>query len=175
VQWAWPEILSRRPHDSWWPADALLIASATAYLLALAEIHLRAARWRPNELVPRLWLLGRTFSANLPLAVYFGVIILRGPEDSLLRAGLWVIPPTMLIALSASVIVIGLAFRDGASRFGSDVPPADAPYGKVQRDVVHLTTAVVLLLLLIVIDGTEPDIKPWESPKPRPVVGVSCG
>ncbi len=168
VQLAWPEIWPRRPHDSWWPADALLIVAVTVYLLALAEIHVRSARWRPNELVPRIWLLGRTVAANVALAVYFTVVYVRGPQDSLMRAGLGVIPPTMLIVLAASAVVIGLAFRDGWRRFASDVPPAEAPYGKIRRDLLHMAAAVILWVLLLVMDGSEPDIKPWEHARPRP-------
>lgn len=163
VQWAWPVIVRRPSFDSWWPFDAALIVAATGYLLALAEVHVRTASWRPNELVPRLWLLGRVFAGNLVVAVYLLVIFVQGPQTSTLRAGLSILPPVLLAVCAASAAVTVLSLRDGWRRIGDDVPPPGAPHGAAKVEIVHSVFVIGLLLALVALESVEPQVKPWET------------
>jgi hypothetical protein len=168
VQWAWPAIVRRPSFDSWWPFDAALIVAATGYLLALAEVHVRAASWRPNELVPRLWLLGRVLVGNLVVAVYLLVIFLQGPQTSTLRAGLSILPPVLLAVCAASAAVMLLAMHDGRRRFQNDVPPPEAPHGAAKSEIVHDVFVIGLLLALVALESVEPQVKPWEMESHQP-------
>jgi hypothetical protein len=172
MQVAWLEIGGRLKIDSWWPLDAVLVAAATGYLLALAELHLRAATWRPNELVPRLWLLGRALGANLTIGVFVLIIAWRGSNSCTLRAGLWMVPAALLAAMIASPLTIGLAFRDGWSRLTTDVPPQDAPRGQPRSELVHGLLAVGLVLALYTIEQFEPKYAPPPA-IPRPAAATS--
>lgn len=172
MQVAWLEIGGRLEIDSWWPLDAMVLAAATGYLLALAELHLRAATWRPNELVPRLWMLGRTLGANLTIGVFVLIIVWRGSNSCTLRAGLWIVPATLLAAMIASALTIGLAVRDGWSRLTTDVPPPDAPRGQPLSELVHGLLAVGLVLALYAIEQFEPKYAPPQA-IPQPAAPTS--
>jgi hypothetical protein len=166
LQFVWPIIASRPPAHSWWPVDAFVVVSATAYLLSVAWMHVRAVCWRPNELVPRLWQLGHGALCDGLIATLAIVGVLRGPETGLLRSGLWLVAPVLLTASAVSLVVTALALRDGLQRFWTDVPPANAPYGKPRGIGIRSLGAAVLFFSLILLDSTEPQVKPWEQVNP---------
>jgi hypothetical protein len=164
LQSAWPVILSRKPIESWWPYDALVVLCATGYLLASAWIQSRSARWRTNELVPRLWQLGEGASVEVLVGLFAAMIQIAGPEMHILRAGLWIVPPVLIAFSASSVIVTAWALVDGMRRFTTDAPPEEAPYGKPRHDVVRAILGILLLVSLVAIENIEPQARPWESP-----------
>jgi hypothetical protein len=145
----------------------VLLVTATGYLLALAELHIRTATWRPNELVPRLWLLGRALAWNLIVAIIIGTVIFRGSSASVARAGLWIVPPAILAAAVASVLTLAFALSDGwLNRFVSDIPPEAAPRGKPRSGLVHGILAVLLILAISLLEKIEPRYAPHPSAIP---------
>lgn len=164
MQFAWPIILSREAVVSWWPYDALVVTFATGFLLASAWMHKEAARWRPNELVPRMWQLGQAVWCDLLIGCLAALNYLGGPETNMLRAGLWIVTPVLLVFGAASVLATSWALVDGVRRFTTDVPPAESPYGKPRGDIVRSIFAILLLVLLVAIELAEPHVKPWEVP-----------
>ena len=165
LQSAWPIVLKRPLAHSWWPVDAILLANASLYLLSVAWMHIRAARWRPNELVVRLWQLGHGAACDILIGLFAALLgLLSGPESSLLRSGLWIVAPVLLSVCVVSALVTGLALRDGALRFWSDVPPANAPYGRARQIGIRSLLAAALFFSFIVLDSVEPTVKPWELP-----------
>lgn len=162
LQFAWPTVFSRQPAESWWPYDACVLATATGFLLASAWLHAGAARWRTNELVPRMWQLGEALQSDLVVGLFAFLSFLAGPEAHLLRAGLWIVSPVLLASSAASAIVIGLALHDSVRRFTTDVPPPDAPYGRPRHGNVRLVCAAALVVSLIATGAVEPQVKPWE-------------
>lgn len=167
VQLGWLEIWNRPAVDSWWPLDLALLLAATMYLLALAQLHFRSSTWRPNELVPRLWLLGQALGWNLIIAVHIGFVLAHGSAANVARAGLWIVPPAMLAAVVASALALGLALRDGwLNRFFSDIPPEAAPHGKPRSGLAHGILAVLLLLAIYLIEEVEPKYVPPQAIQP---------
>jgi hypothetical protein len=156
LQVGWLEVYDRPEFDSWWPLDAVLLVVATGYLLALAELHWRAAAWRPSGLVPRLWLLGRALGANLVIGTFVLLILWRAADSATMAAGLWIVPAALLGALAASVIAIAWALGDGWQRYRTDIPPNDVPRGKPRSELVHGLLAVGLILTLYAIERIEP-------------------
>jgi hypothetical protein len=59
LQFAWPIIFSLKLTESWWPYDALVVIIAMGFLPWPRHGSTRAARWRSDELVPRMWQLGQ--------------------------------------------------------------------------------------------------------------------
>jgi hypothetical protein len=168
LQSAWPIVLTRPPAHSWWPVDALVVASASAFLLSSAWMHARAACWRPNELVPRLWQLGHGVLCDGLIGIVGLLGILGGPESSLMRSGLWIVAPVLLAACVVSVLVTALALRDGMRRFWSDAPPENAPYGKARQIGIRSCCAAALFFSFIALDSVEPTVKPWERTVEEP-------
>jgi hypothetical protein len=166
----WPAILAGDPFESWWPVDALLVVAASVYLLALAEIHIRCAHWRQNELVPRLWLLGQTLGTNGLFVLLFGIAFMRGPQSYVLRAGLWTISPGVMVAAGVSAAVIVWALVDGWRRFFQDIPSPDAPDGKPQRARVYNIAAAALFFALVAVGYVEPDLERESPPRAHEAV-----
>jgi hypothetical protein len=156
VQLGWPEIVGRPQFDSWWPLDVVLVLVTTGYLLALAESQLRAATWRPNKLVPRLWHMGQALGANLIIAAAMVFILWDTPRSSVMRAGLWMLPAALLAAVVASGLTIIFALLDGWQRFSTDIPPASAPSGKPRSELVLGILAVGLVLAIYIFEQVEP-------------------
>jgi hypothetical protein len=167
MQFAWPIILSRKPAESWWPYDALVVLCATGFLAASAWMHTRAARWRPNELVPRMWHLGERAWIEVFVGLWAGLIQIGGPDTNMLRAGLWLVAPVLLAYCAASLVVTSWALVDGMRRFTTDVPPPEAPYGKPRHAILQTILGILLLVSLVSIENVEPEAKPWEAPADR--------
>lgn len=145
IQVLWPAAIRPEAGQRWW----ILLIAATAYLLATARFHFRKAQWRPNELVPRLWSLGRWLGCDLLICLLAGMLIWEGHQTSVFQAGLWLIPP-ILLAVSAASALAGLtALHDGSKRFRKDIPPADAPRTGYRRDILRFVSFAVLTLLLL--------------------------
>ena len=150
LQAGWLEIANRSEQESYWPLDAWLLVVATGYLLATAWLHARTWRWRPNELVSRLWQLGSALAMDAMLCLMAIWILVKGSAATTLRAGLWIAPPVVIAVGVASILITLLALRDGWKRL-SDVPPADAPLVSKRRDLPHtvMGTAVFVTLVLL--------------------------
>ena len=147
MQWMWPAAVYREDGQRWW----VVLLSATAYLVATARFHYRKARWRPNELVPRLWSLGRWLVCDVMIGLLAGIAIAKGHDAHVIKAGLWLLPPTLLAVSAASALAALIALRDGAGRFFRDIPPANAPITNYRRDVLRFVCFVWLTLLLLAI------------------------
>jgi hypothetical protein len=147
IQWMWPAAIFRDDGKRWWP----LTLAVTAYLLATARFHLSMARWRPNELVPRLWSLGRWLVCDFVIGILAGILVVEGHHTPIFQAGLWLIPPVLVAVSAASALTAVLALRDGLNRFYADVPPADAPIAGYRRDVPRMVCFTLLAILLLAI------------------------
>jgi hypothetical protein len=164
VQSAWPTIAGRGPAESWWPCDAYVLVAATAFLLATAWLHLGAARWQPEETLPRLWRLGRGLVADLAVCVFAVMLFVRGPESGTFRAGLWLLPSILLTVAAASGAVGALALRSGLRHLPAEGSPASAPSGQRRTDLIRALMTIALLATIVALERYEPDVKPWEVP-----------
>jgi hypothetical protein len=162
AQSAWLVIARRGAAESWWPCDTFVLAAATAFLLATAWLHLGAARWTPEELLPRLWRLGRAMVADIAICVFAVMLFIRGPESGAFRAGLWLLPPVLLTVAAASAAVGALALRAGLRQ----VPAAgsSAAPGQRRADLIRALVTIALLAAIVALERYEPSTKPWEVP-----------
>ncbi len=169
VQLGWLEIWNRPEVDRWWPLDVALLLAATVYLLALAELHIRAATWRSTDLISRLWLLGRVLAANLIIAIFLGIILYRGAAAHVALAGLWVVPPALLATVTASALTIVLAVGKGWRSYFTDPVPSQSPH-KLRSGLFHGISAVCLVLAIYAIERVAPR---YSSPKADPPAATS--
>ena len=166
LQSAWPVLFTRKPVESWWPYDACVLTAATAYLLATAWMHTGGTFWLPSELRGRLRELGRGLVSDLVVVAFAVLLYIRAPETSVLRAGMWIVPPVLLAASAASVLVGCLAFWNGVRRNLPSTPPAAATHGKPLRGLLHSVVTLLLLVALIALERFEPGVKPWDVSAP---------
>ncbi|MCU0880273.1 MAG: hypothetical protein MUF06_21075 [Pirellulaceae bacterium] len=168
LQLHWPEIRSRSAMDSWWPADAAVVIAATAYLLSVAAVHIWAALWPVKHPLRERLLLGRELISSLIVSVYFAIVIAQGPTSTLLRAGLWRVPPLLLLAATVSLLV--LAFTLWTARriplrpdSGSSDPGSRTPsrWGMVPTILV-----VGLLLALAALGRHQPNPRAGSATAP---------
>ena len=141
--------------------------AATAFLLATAWLHLGAARWQPEELLPRLWRLGRGLVADIAVCVFAVMLLVRGPESGTFRAGLWLLPPVLLTVAAASAVVGALALRAGLPRIPSDASPAGRPAQR-RTDLIRALVTIALLAAIVALERYEPSTRPWEVPASQP-------
>ena len=127
LQFAWPKILGRPLHASWWPLDAILVVAATSYMLATAWAHFKAAAWRPDQAVPRIWRLATGLPGELLLMALTIVLFVRGPETSVLRSGLALLLPVLLAVLAASVTVAVISLQGTFRRCARTLSPRTLP------------------------------------------------
>jgi len=168
AQSAWRTIAGRGAAESWWPCDAYALAAATAFLLATAWLHLGAARWQPEELLPRLWRLGRGLVADIAVCVFAIMLFARGPESGTFRAGLWLLPPVLLTVAAASAAVCALALRSGLRRLPAQVSSAAAGAGQRRTDLIRALVTIALLAAIVALERYEPSTRPWEVPATQP-------
>jgi len=143
----WPATIYRDDGERWW----IFLVASTAYLLATARFHFKKAQWRPNDLVPRLWSLGRWLVCDALIGLFAGILILEGHDTLVFQAGMWLIPPVLIAVSAASVLTSFLALRDGMDRFWQDIPPADAPSTQYRRDYLRFVCFVLLAALLFAV------------------------
>jgi hypothetical protein len=156
VQLGWLEIWNRPAVDRWWPLDLALLLAATVYLLALAELHLRVAAWHPTEIISRLWLLGRVLAANLMIAIFVGIVLYRGAAAHVALAGLWIVPPTVLAAVTVSALTSAFAVGNGWRSCFTDTAPSPSPAHTPRSGLFHGISAVGLVLAIYAIERVEP-------------------
>jgi hypothetical protein len=168
LQLHWPEIRSRSAIDSWWPADAAVLVAATAYLLSVAAVHVWAALWPVTHPLRERLLLGRELISSLIVAVYFGIVITQGPTSTLLRAGLWRMPPLLLLAATASLLVLGFTLWTARRMpMRPDTGSRDAEAHNPSRwSVVPTILVVGLLLALAVLSRHQPNPRRSAAPGP---------
>jgi hypothetical protein len=164
IQLHWPELHSRIPQDSWWPADAGVLVAATAYLLAIAAVHVYAALWPAEDPPQRRLLLGREMISALIVGLYFAIILAQGPTSTLMRAGLWRVPPLLLLAATVSLLVLAAAL------WSTHQTPrqTSAPTGSTgsRLSVVPTILVVGLLLALAVLNRHQPESRPSAPARP---------
>jgi len=151
LQVAWPAVFSGDKQKSPWLLAAMLNA-ATGYLLATAWFHATTAHGRPNDLGPRLGRLGRGLACDLILGCASGAALASGHTATLFRAGLWIVPPTLLAVCAASALVEVLALRDQRSPLASSRPPASARLPLDRSELLRLIFAVLLAVLLFALN-----------------------
>jgi hypothetical protein len=152
LQMAWPEIVGRSPQTSWWPRDALVLAAATAYLLATAWLHVRA--------LPGEWT--RAIFADLAVGVCAAAMFYVGPESRTIQAGLWLLPSVLLTSGVASAAVAGFAIWDGRGRLAN---------GSAVNRIgwIHALLAIALIIAVVWLERHEPTARPWEPSNPSAV------
>jgi hypothetical protein len=147
IQWMWPAAVHRDDDQHWW----VLLLSATAYLLATFRFHYHKTQWRPHELVPRMWSLGRWLLCDLIIGLLAGIALAKGHDALVIRAGLWLLPPTLLAVSGASALAAVVALREGMNWLRTDILPAEAPITNYRRDVLRFVCFVWLAVLLLVV------------------------
>lgn len=180
LQLHWPELRALIPQDRWWPADAGVLVAATAYLLSVAAVHLYAAWWPVEEPLQRRLLLGRELISALVVAVYFAIIIAQGPASTLLRAGLWRVPPLLLLSAAVSLLVLAAALwsirearrRPSSNRLEATTPKdsdfrgstGSRPGAGSRLSAVPTILVIGLLLALAALHRHQPDSRPSAAP-----------
>jgi hypothetical protein len=160
LQLAWLEIHAREPSASWWPIDAGAILVATGYLIATAYLHgwLASAGRRGHAQPPvetgrpNLW---QALMADAMVTAYMILVLIRGPQAELYRAGLWILLPTLLTLASASSVAALLSIRRAPE---GDAGPAGQPAGAF-ASAAHTALAVLLLLMFFGVEYIEPSTR----------------
>jgi hypothetical protein len=168
LQIQWPDILARLSQVSWWPADAGVLVAATAYLLSVAAVHARSAYWPADKSIQQRLLLGRELISSLIVALYFAIVFWQGPSSALLRAGLWRVPPLLLLVAVVSLLVLGVALWNARSLSRSPAEgksdAADAGAAPSRWNVLPTILLVGLFMSLVALNRHQPSVRPRAAP-----------
>jgi hypothetical protein len=150
LQSAWPVVYSGDQQKSAWLLAPCVIA-ATGYLLATAWFHATATRRDRNNPGLPLGRLSRGLACDLILGCASGAALASGHTAALFRAGLWIVPPTLLAVCAASALAEVLALRDRRSQLASHQPLATSQLLRNRNELLRLSLAMTLTLFLLAL------------------------
>lgn len=144
-----------------WLAVVALAAAATAFLsldttaVLLTPVVIAIARARRIDPLPfaftTVW-LANTASLVLPVSNLTNLLAVRELGDLDTIGFVTLLGPSALVAIAASVVLLGLIFRRGiAGRYGEAPPPRVH-----DRALLIAASVIVVVLLPLLVSGLEP-------------------
>ena len=157
--------------SDWRPYSIAALLAATAWLVATAWLHWRLADWQTAELPGRFRRLLQLAFSDALVAAYAGLLLWQGHASRVFHAGLWLVPPTLIVVSGTSLAIL-IAAAVSAGREMRHTEPAEAA-GVAPSD--RWRTAIVLALLISLgLLGRQPlperrAARPFAVPAPAEV------
>ena len=155
----------------WRPYSIAALLAATAWLVATAWLHWRLADWQAAELPGRFRRLLPLAYSDAVVAAFAGLLLWRGHASRVFHAGLWLVPPTLIVVSGTSLAILIAAAVSAARELHRTEPAEVASPGSNDR----WRTAIVLVLLIsLVLLGRQPlpqrrAARPPAAPEPAAV------
>jgi len=164
AQVGWWATLDATP-PQWWPYVAGLLLASTAWLALGAWHHALLARGGCGT-PAALGCLVRCGAADLAVGVMGGAVLARGADSRVLAAGLWIVPPLLVMFGVVSAVHLMLLGWDGSADRSLAAPAAE-PSSPTYLERWRSVTALLVILALGAL-ATRPLPAEHHPPEPRP-------